>query len=408
MYGKRKIISASHAMRSMVVFAVFLFFLNCVFLGGQTDLLEAYKSGPIRLEPDPEFGKDVDWNSLFYNLFCDLTVAPDGSIFVASSRQHKIYKFDGEGNLIQSFGQEGQGPGDFYLPGDLSILDKEFLVVGEYASLHRVSLFDLEGNFQKLLKTQRPPFWSTALRDGKIAYVVNNYRGEGRSNRKKIASVVIRDIDGDQEIKVAEATFTSASIIMGQGMVSFGDATSGRMFIASSKEGNLLVGNSLRPEIEVFTPEGTKLATVPLNIEPIPVTRQLINEYKNFQITQLSSDPEHSQAQKQEMLREMKKSTWEHMFAENLPLYRELLVDSEGNLIVFRRTDCLAECPIFIQVYSPSGQFVCETELVEGSFLLPIDPRIKNMGFTERGLIALVEVKDAPEFSLRLMRVLFR
>ena len=58
----------------------FLIVLEAGLLWGQTDLIDAYKSGPIHLEQDPEFGKDTDWKNLFYHRFCDLTVAPDGSI----------------------------------------------------------------------------------------------------------------------------------------------------------------------------------------------------------------------------------------------------------------------------------------------------------------------------------------
>ena len=94
------------------------------------------------------------------------------------------------------------------------------------------------------------------------------------------------------------------------------------------------------------------------------------------------------------------------MFEETLPVYLKFLVDEEGNLLVFRRTECLGEdCPLFVQVYSSGGEFICETELVEGSFNLTVDSRIKNMCFTDLGLIAMVEVKDAPEFELRVIRV---
>jgi hypothetical protein len=386
----------------------FLFILGVGLLAGQTDLQDAYKAGPIRLEQDPAFGKNTDWKALFYHLFCDMAVAPDGSLFIASSRQHTIYKFDPNGNLISSFGQEGQGPGDFNSPGDMSVLDEKFLVVGEYALSHRISILDLDGNFKKVLKTSRPPFSPVALRDGKIAYIVFNYRGEGPGESNKIESVVIRDINSDEEIKVAESTFNMPGIKMGQGMISFGDETSGAFFIASSGHGNLIVGNSLHPSFDIFSPAGTKISTIPLNIEPIPVTRQLISEYKKYHINRMSQHRRLSQDQIQETVKQFKKASWDHMFAENLPVYREFLVDTKGNLIVFRRANCLEDCPIIIQVYSPEGEFICETELEEGPFNLAIDPRIKNMCFTDQGLIAMVEVKDAAEFELRVIKVTYK
>ncbi len=384
----------------------FLFFLGAGFLYGQIDLAKAFKSGPIHLEQDPEFGKNTDWNALFYNLFCDMVVAPDGSLFIASSRQHKIFKFNPDGNLVKSFGREGQGPGDFYRPDNLSILDGELLVVGEYASTQRISLFDLEGNFKKVLKTGRPPFRPIALRDGKIAYIIYNYRGDGPTDRKKIASVIIRDTNSDEEIKVAEFTFNFGSLRVGGMLYGFAEETGGTFFIVSSKEGNLIVGNSLLPSVDVFSPDGTRISTIPINIEPVPVTKRVISEYKKYQIDLMSRHEGMSQNQIQETVRKMKKASWDHLFDETLPLYREILVDADGNILVFRRTGCLGEdCPIPVQVYSSDGKYICETELIEGPFNLTVDPRIQNMCFTGQGLLAMVEVKDAPEFELRVIRV---
>jgi hypothetical protein len=385
-----------------------MFIVVAVFLSGKTDLLNVYKSGPIRLDQDPEFGKNTDWNSLFYHRFCDLAVAPDGSIFIASSRQHKIFKFDPDGSLINSFGQEGQGPGDFNMPGDLSVLDGKFLVVGDNPRWQRISLFDLKGNFKNILKTGRPPYRPVALREGKIAYIVHNYRGEGQSDRKKIESVIIRDVNSDQEVKVAEFTFNMASLKVGQGSISFGDATSGDFFIASSYKGDLIVGNSLNPFLDVYSPEGSKISTIPLNTKPIPVTKQWINDYKKYHIDRLGLNSRLSQDQIQDMQKRLKKASWDHLFSENLPLYRDILVDLEGNILIFTKTDCLADCPIVLQVYSSKGDFICETELVEGPFSLTVDSRIKNMCFTSSGLIAMVEVKDAAEFELRVIKVPYK
>jgi hypothetical protein len=387
----------------------FLIVLEPKVLSSERNLLDVYKSGPIRLEQDMEFGKHTDWKNLFYHLFCDMTVTPDGSIFVASSRQHKIFKFDEKGKLIKSFGQEGKGPGDFNGPGDLTVLDEKYLVVGEYALERRISLFDLDGNFKKLLKTQRPPFSPVALRDGKIAYIAHRYRGKEPTDSEQIESVIIRDINSEEEIKVAEFTVNMPWLKAGRGMISFGDATNGGFFIASSIEGDLIVGNSLRPVIDVYSPDANKISAIQLNMEPIPVTASLISQYKKYQIEQLGQESFFSGKQKRDVIKQLKKASWDHMFGETLPFYREILVDEEGNLLVFRRTDCLGEdCPILVQIYSPEGKYICETELEEGAFNLTVDSRIKNMCFTRQGLIAMVEVKDATVYELRMIKVAYK
>lgn len=105
----------------------------------------------------------------------------------------------------------------------------------------------------------------------------------------------------------------------------------------------------------------------------------------------------------------MKKASWDHRFRETLPFYLKILVDEEGNLLVIRRTDCQGEdCPTCVQVYSPDGKYVCETGLEGGPFNLTVDSRIKNMCFISRWLTAMVEVKDAVEFEIRVIKVAFR
>jgi len=372
---------------------------------GQSPLLDVYKAGPIRLDADPEFGKDTKWNLLFFNLFCNLAAASDGCLFIADSRENKVFKFDKQGNFIKTFGQKGQGPGDLTAPMRLSSLDGKYLVVGEYALANRISLFDLDGKFNRILTTRRSVYRPVALRDGKVAYLSFAFRGDGASE-KKIESVVIRSIDGPNETTVAERTFGTGMIMVGpQSSMSFGPETTGSIFLAATKEGNLVAGSSLETHLEVYSPDGVKLSTIDLGLEPVPVTKEIIKQYKDHQIGELKRDSRYAQGPMRESLKKMEDASFDHLFADRLPLYREVLVDAEGNILVFRKTECLGDCPVLVRVYSPEGRFVCETEIQEGRFGLTVDPRQKNMVFGRDGLIAMVEVKDAEDFELRVIRV---
>ena len=100
-----------------------------------------------------------------------MIVAPDGSIFVANNRQHNIYKFDKNGNLLKQFGRKGQGPGDFDSPGDLTILDKKYLVVGEYVSNRRITIWTMDGKCIKVVRTEKSNFYTTSLKNNRVAYL---------------------------------------------------------------------------------------------------------------------------------------------------------------------------------------------------------------------------------------------
>jgi len=373
---------------------------------GQSPLLDVYKAGPIRLEPDPEFGKDTKWNLLFFNLFCDLAAAPDGGLFIADSREHKVYKFDAKGSLVKSFGQKGQGPGDFNSPDDPSVLDGKYLVVGEYGESRRISLFDLEGKFNRLLATKRSTSHPVALRDGKVAYLSFRSQRDGAAGVKAIRSVVIRGIDGPSETVVAEHTFNWNGIILRTGgAIALPSSDSGDTFIAATKDGNLLVCNSLKAYFDVYSPAGVKLSSIDLGLEPIPATKDHIKRYKDHVVGGMRKDPRYSQGPLVGALKEVAEASFEGFFSDHLPFYHEVLVDAEGNILVFKKTECLDDCPILIRVYSPEGKFICETEIQEGPFGLTVDSRKKNMVFGRNGLVAMVEVKDAEEFELRVIRV---
>ncbi|MCP4156508.1 MAG: hypothetical protein GY757_52830, partial [bacterium] len=43
----------------------------------------------------------------------------------------------------------------------------------------------------------------------------------------------------------------------------------GEVYIASTKNGNLLVGGSVYPELTVYSTEGKKLKTIPLDMKPV-------------------------------------------------------------------------------------------------------------------------------------------
>lgn len=375
---------------------------------GNPDLKSIYQAGPIILENSPGFGMGTDWNRQFYDSYYNITVAPDGSIFAASNRQHTIFKFDAEGNLIKSFGQEGQGPGDFNGPGAMSILDGKYLVVGENALSHRISLFDLDGNFVRLLKTEHSLYYPIALREGKIAYIGLTHLEEDSRHPVQIQTVYIKDIDTQREKQVHVYRTISRSIRMKSGgSLNFSRNTAGWTFLAWTKKRNLVVGVSTEPHLTVYSPEGEKLSEISLKRKATPVTKSIIRRYKDIQLNRMRQDPRFQKGMGKEILKEVEKASIDHLFDDYLPIYREILTDEEGHLLVFLSGDCFPDCPILIDVYSSDGKFICDTEIKTGNYQLIVDKRWKHMCFTQTGLIALVQPKDAVDFQLRLIKVVY-
>lgn len=343
-----------------------------------------------------------------YNNVTDITVAPDGSIFAASGRQHKVFKFDSNGKLIKSFGKKGQGPGDFNGPNNLSILGGKYLVVGEYAGNHRISLFDLEGHFVKLLKTTKSVYSVLALRDGKVAYMSLSFGAEDKNQTEQFQSIYIKDTAAQKEIEVSSFKTTDGTIRLSSGTrFSFSESTQGRTYISRTKDGNLVVGISNQPFLTVYSPNGEKLYEIALRGEAIPVIRSLIRQFKEQQLNELRENPQFMKGRGAAMVKELEKADFGTVFDEYLPLYREILSDEAGHILVFRKDGCFFDCPNTFEVYSSEGDYICETEIKPGDYKLSINRTQKHMCFTNAGLIALVEPINSPQFRLEIIKVVY-
>jgi hypothetical protein len=362
----------------LIALAAGLYALGPAPSGGSppSDLTTAYLKGRVALEPDPDFARGVDWGELFPGKYVSVAVAPDGSVFVANSRDHNVSMFGPGGAPIKTFGRRGQGPGDLEYPGNLSILDGAYLVVGEYMSNRRISVFELDGTFRAVYKTGGPAASPVALGGGKVAYVgltgTIEPRGDGfvdvNTNR-----VMILDTATGQERQV---TLIKTSM---------NKPRDGEVRIARSAEGDLLVGQTIRPEIEVYALDGGKKGVIKLAIDPVPVTKKVAEAY-------------------QVKARISGKLVVMPM-GDHLPYFCDLEVDAEGNLLVFKTGEDPKTGPLVFQVYTPAGKFLCETELVRGAFDLPVDGYISpRLAFTARGIYGILPLRGDELETPRLFR----
>lgn len=349
--------------------------------GLTADLASVYKKGRITLAPDPDFAKGADWEELFPTKQRRIAVAPDGSVFFSNSRDHNVYKFSPEGKLVKTIGKHGQGPGDFQHPADLSVLDGAYLVVGEFMESRRISLFKLDGAFHAVYRTDGPPSSPRALRNGKIAYVALT----GTLEREGDEFV---DVNVNRVMILDTATGGSRQVALIK--TSLNTPKDGEVKIARSAEGDLLVGHTIRPSLEVFSPAGVKKGVIELSIDRLPVTKKIAEAHQVKQVYRVDG-------KSQVVVRPM---------GDFLPYYCDFAVDAEGNILVFKMSEDPKAGPIVFQVYAPDGGFLCETELDRGEFDLPLDRFMSpRLAFTKRGLFGVLPLRGDELETPRLFRV---
>jgi iron(III) transport system ATP-binding protein len=75
-------------------------------------------------------------------------VLRDGRIAVADTHYHRIVFFSQDGNLLETFGVHGTGPGEFIYPVAIAEDPEGHIYIAEYGSNDRVQKFTTDGTFR--------------------------------------------------------------------------------------------------------------------------------------------------------------------------------------------------------------------------------------------------------------------
>lgn len=76
-----------------------------------------------------------------------LSVAPDGRLYVADTHYYRVAIFSREGQMVSSFGEFGEGDGQFIYPTDIAFAPDGRIFVSEYGGHDRISIFDRDHKF---------------------------------------------------------------------------------------------------------------------------------------------------------------------------------------------------------------------------------------------------------------------
>ena len=177
----------------------------------------------------------------------DLATAPDGSLYLADSRNHRIVHFDAQGNLINTIGSYGNAMENPALPGGLMnepwgvAVDSDGTLYVADTWNHRIQVFDSQGNFLRM--------WSTF----DVAGMADSFWGPRGIAIDAQGHVYVTDT-GKQRVVVFEKTGTYRTHFGGQGLeLGKLDEPVG---IAIGKDGKVYVADTWNQRVQVFQPSG--------------------------------------------------------------------------------------------------------------------------------------------------------
>ncbi len=386
---------------------------------------DIYQKGTIKLIPDETFASGRDWSKLFIaNLAAPpkptmetheyLALAPDNTIYVVESNNFTagiVFRFAADGTLLST---KADTPGKFNpsvwashleLP---AVNDKNELWISEYTRLNRC---DTQGDVLAVTKLDHPITDLLFLKGGGLmlsGYVITGQRVVKLSvsplNTQTAEETVIANFNQKNYAIVLPIKPEVGQRMGGRmvgGMLGVGMPSNiGRLIIAGTPEGKLVVGYSDSPEILLFSSEGRKIGSFTL-----PVRRPTLNPEQKAQAVQRISQNLDSLAANKKVSTDAIKQAREKLndYPTTLPYYSNLLTDDQGNILVFL-TDPVNSANVEFMAFSQSGKTLgtCRFTLPEG-VSLRVGGR-KQMVFRDGWLYALIHKNVSGKEQVQLAR----
>ena len=137
-----------------------------------------------------------------FNTPTGVAISPEGHLIVSDGYGNaRIHRFTAEGTLIHSFGEPGNGPGQFFLPHGVAV-DREGLIYVADRENNRVQVFESDGTF--VAQWESPRASSIAIDKEQTVYVtemgqvMQGLPGKKHLERKNARpKVTVRDRRGE-------------------------------------------------------------------------------------------------------------------------------------------------------------------------------------------------------------------
>jgi hypothetical protein len=287
----------------------------------------------ISREPLLEIGMgDGPESYQFFNLKGAVRLS-DGRIVAANGGSGELRYFDSKGVFLHSVGGEGEGPGEFRsldfvarLPGD-SVLTYD-------PGLLRIQIFGPTGQFARSLQTEspwpgmyRPPVPAGVLNARTVVATLSNVgvgfkEGLGRTP-EILATVDLHTgrVDSLATILGLEQIVTPTERGFSMGVYTFGNYSDVAVGV-----NRIATVSTEAFAVNILDPQGTLVAKVNKDAQPIEVTPQDVEAYIE---ASLAKWPPGMSDQAMENFR---RRVRQRPVAPYLPLLRSVHVDSDGNL----------------------------------------------------------------------------
>jgi hypothetical protein len=408
-------------MKKIIPIVILILLIN-ITLNSQ-NLSKIYQNSFVNLAVEKTYGLNTNWNEIFekpdlsktmsIGLHNQMAIAPDGSVFMSSTNQPAILKFDADGNFIKKFGEKSTTEQQFYMPQVKAIIDGKYVCASD--GVFRLQFFDLDGKFLKTLGLDFSGVDCKSLGNNKMAiYGIVPWR---LNSTKYI--IVIKDFKTGEEVEVWSQV---AKNERGEFKINLKDgsvmnlslpAYSSRPKMAVSNEGNLIVASPSTGTVEVYSSKGVKLKTIKPNVEAKNIDQEDIDDFYNLGKknisrfrTRLEKEKRYSNEEIDDIITQyqlqMENLKNKGFIPDHLPFFSNLIVDSEGNILIFEFTDEKNTNRFKVYSYDTNGHSISTSSFISDEYKLQFSSN--TFLFHNNSIYNIVEKKSGGGQLKRLVK----
>ncbi len=270
------------------------------------------------------------------DMFAELTsldVDSDGNIYILDRKDKKVKIFDSTGKFVKKFGQEGQGPGEFYLPLSLQVTYSNELVIGDAAN-QRLMFFSLEGELLREISAAAKKALGLAL---PIIDTQGNIVGQQIVTAESQLLREVRKYDSELNTLFTIASIDNTNMI--QGKINPFQVI---LFYQLGKDNSIYLSNPDEYEIKVLTAEGKLM-------------KRILKDYESVEVTE--KDKEDFLERVPELAGPIKDRI---EFPKVYPAYQNFTLDEEWRLFVRTFEKGKEEGEFFFDVFDVEGRYIAK------------------------------------------------
>jgi len=353
-------------------------------------LREIYKDGTVQFVPELTIDESTMPEDTFFESAVSIISDKDGYVYICDYKASNIKKFDSSGKHVKTIGRMGQGPGEFNMPFQITVADNRLIVWDMGNS--RLCIHTTDGEFVKSVSVPRDegrPQKMRALPNGDVIIELEKiYYGEGDKPQDCIIGLYSPDLE-KKKILYSQQVLRNKYMRIESMFTNIIQPFSPDVYWDISPEGKIVIAYSKEYEIDFYDSTKGKMSSFSHKYKPIRVTEKDKEAFFGGMTSTTASGS-------------VKQGAPDHIlkyteFPRFKPAFKEIIVDSEGNILVRAHRNNLNEEFHFMDVFEPDGKFIGNIQITE-DVSLPRRANIQDGSFwsvktDEEGLIKVIKYR---------------